>query len=152
MHRCFVLEPVIQKRAAVAVSRVCLRPARENFITDCPRRKPTQRIFGQGFKSPRVHQNMEKPPLRWLFHVLTICEGGELNAALRNTPVGCFSGDRSILRGSRDIKRLMTSQNARATPLGSTKLRFPEHHYGCQEKTTKSGEHFRLGEGVLRFL
>lgn len=116
----------ISVRKRLTTLQKCSKPPSDSQKTVKIPLDPSRIDRPWGFNS-RVHQNMEKPPLRWLFHVLTICEGGELNAALRNTPVGCFSGDRSILRGSRDTKRLMTSQNARATPLGSTTQRFLEH-------------------------
>ena len=79
-----------------------------------------QEVFGQGFDSPRVHQN--KKEASCLFFVLRdLIKGVERSE--QNNPVSCFvNGDRRILRDVTKNQIQSIEQNSRTTPLGSTKI------------------------------
>ena len=122
MRRRFAIEPTTQKMATQTSSLSVDGAQGEIQITDCTRRRLYQEVFGQGFDSPRVHQNNKKAYASAPFVILRdLIKGVERSE--QNNPVSCFvNGDRRILRDVTKNQIQNIEQNSRTTPLGSTKI------------------------------
>ena len=146
VRRRFAIEPATQKMAT-QTSSLSVDGARGEFqITDCTRRRSYQEVFGQGFDSPRIHQNnmgayASAPP----YYFVELFNRG-VERSEQNNPVSCFvNGDRRIVRDATKNSIQSIEQNSRTTPLG---FHWQERPRGACD--TNRGSHSALEDRQAR--